>query len=259
MYDYLNRNKEKVKLIQEQCGVKADGIFGKNTKRAYEEKYGQFIRLGDKLIDVNSLGVKVYHGNCLYKNSYGEQMWSERKNDPDVICVHWGGLSTDHCYNVFENTKGRHVSSHLGIGRNKHGEIEIQQWLNLQLKAWHGGKINTRSIGIDICQHPSTKYYERTKKIGYDVHIVDNHSFPRCPNKLVSIDEEVAAVAEGLIKLLRVHMNIADKPICKDYEVYTASEAGKFSVVGHHNISAKKWDVIPWAEKLYYGIDESYS
>jgi hypothetical protein len=29
----------------------------------------------------------------------------------------------------------------------------------------------------------------------------------------------------------------------------------KYSIVGHHNISAKKWDVIPWAEKLYYDLD----
>ena len=259
MYDYLNRNKEKVKLIQQQCGVAADGIFGKQTKRAYEEKYGQFIRYGDKLLDVNSLGVKVYHGNCLYKNAYGEQQWSMRKNDPDVICMHWGGLSTDHCFSVFENTKGRHVSSHIGVGRNKHGEIEIQQWLNLSIKAWHGGKINTRSIGIDICQHPSVKYFERTKKLDYDVEIMKNTKYDRCPAEYVSIDPEVAEVARELVRLLRVHMNITHKPVCKDFDVYTAAEAGKFSVVGHHNISKKKWDVIPWAEELYWDIDSSYS
>ena len=260
MYDYLNRNPEKVKLIQEQCFVKADGIFGKNTKRAYEENFGQFIRMGDKLIDVNTLGVKVYHGNCLYKNSYGEKNWSERKVSPDLITVHWGGLSTDHCYNVFENTKGRHVSSHLGVGRNKNGEIEIQQWLNLQLKAWHGGKINTRSIGIDICQHPTTKYFERTKNLGYDVEILENNNnYPRTPKQYVSVDKEVASVAENLIRLLRVHMNITHKPVCKDFEVYSAAQASQFSVIGHHNVSAKKWDVIPWAEDLYWSVGSSYS
>lgn len=259
MYDYLNRSPEKVKLLQQQCGVTPDGVFGKNTKRAYEEKFGQFLRFGDRLIDVNTLGVKVYHGNCLYTNSFGEQMWSERKNAPDVICMHWGGLTTDHCFNVFENTKGRHVSSHLGVGRNKNGEIEIQQWLNLQLKAWHGGKINTRSIGIDICQHPDVKFYEKTKALGYNVKVIDKHSYPRTPQSYVSIDEEVAFVAQELVKLLRVHMNITHKPICKDFEVYSAADAGQFSVVGHHNVSDKKWDVIPWAEKLYWDIDKSYS
>ena len=41
----------------------------------------------------------------------------------------------------------------------------------------------------------------------------------------------------------------------KDNKVYSVKDASQFSIVGHHNISAKKWDVIPWAEKLYYDLD----
>ena len=53
---------------------------------------------------------------------------------------------------------------------------------------------------------------------------------------------------------LRYAVELDDKPVCEDNEVYSVKEASKYSIVGHHNISAKKWDVIPWAEKLYYGL-----
>ena len=49
-------------------------------------------------------------------------------------------------------------------------------------------------------------------------------------------------------------VELEDKPVCKDNEVYSVKDASQFSIVGHHNISAKKWDVIPWAEKLYYNL-----
>ena len=41
--------------------------------------------------------------------------------------------------------------------------------------------------------------------------------------------------------------------------ILSIEEAKKFSIVGHHNISARKWDVIPWVEKLYYGIGDEGS
>ena len=55
---------------------------------------------------------------------------------------------------------------------------------------------------------------------------------------------------------LREATNLEDKPVCESLDVMSVKEASNYSVVGHHNISAKKWDVIPWAEKLYYGLDE---
>jgi len=57
------------------------------------------------------------------------------------------------------------------------------------------------------------------------------------------------------LESLREAAGLDEKPICESFDVMSVKEASKYSIVGHHNISAKKWDVIPWAEKLYYGIN----
>ena len=48
----------------------------------------------------------------------GTKNWYKRKADPSTICVHWGGLNSRHCYNVFNLARGRHVSSHLTVHQN---------------------------------------------------------------------------------------------------------------------------------------------
>ena len=54
---------------------------------------------------------------------------------------------------------------------------------------------------------------------------------------------------------LRETVGLDNKPICENFDVMPVKEASQYSIVGHHNISARKWDVIPWAEKLYFDID----
>ena len=76
---------------------------------------------------------------------------------------------------------------------------------------------------------------------------------------MVMIGEELASLSRDFLLSLREATSLDDKPVCEDNEVYSVGDAAKFSIVGHHNISAKKWDVIPWAEKLYYGLDGNFS
>ena len=71
------------------------------------------------------------------------------------------------------------------------------------------------------------------------------------------IGDDFADVCRQFLQSLRETTGLESKPVCESLNVMSVAEASKYSVVGHHNISAKKWDVIPWAEKLYYGIDES--
>ena len=79
---------------------------------------------------------------------------------------------------------------------------------------------------------------------------------PRVPKgEIAMIGDEFAVICKEFLESLRVAVGLEDKPVCKDNEVYPVKEAADFSIVGHHNISAKKWDVIPWAEKLYHDID----
>jgi hypothetical protein len=74
---------------------------------------------------------------------------------------------------------------------------------------------------------------------------------------MVMIGDDFAEVCRQFLQSLREATNLMEKPVCESLDVMPVAEAAKYSIVGHHNISAKKWDVIPWAEKLYYGLDEN--
>jgi len=164
----------------------------------------------------------------------------------------------------FNMAKGRHVSSHFLLGFNHKKQcMEILQCLDTGQVAYHAGKFNKHSIGIDICMHPEQKYWEKTKRWYPDssleiCKIPDSRVRGR---KIVMIGEELAAFSREFLIALRDAVGLNDKPVCESLEVLSLEEAKKYSIVGHHNISAKKWDVIPWAEKLYYNLDneESYS
>ena len=256
----LNWDKEYVISLQQEVGVKADGIYGPGTHAAVQAYYGSpVIKHMGKVVPIDS-PFPIDWSAPLYELDDGTKNWYKRKSDPKSICVHWGGLNTRHCYNVFNMARGRHVSSHFLIGRNhKSGEYEILQCLDTGLAAYHAGKFNAASIGIDICMHPDEKYWEKTKRWYPDAdlqvcEIPDSRVEGR---NIVMIGDEFAEICRQFLQSLREATGLADKPVCESLEVMPVSEAAKYSIVGHHNISAKKWDVIPWAEKLYYGLDEN--
>jgi len=256
----LNWDKEYVISLQQEVGVKADGIYGPGTHAAVQAYYGSpVIKHMGKVVPIDS-PFPIDWSAPLYELDDGTKNWYKRKSDPKSICVHWGGLNTRHCYNVFNMARGRHVSSHFLIGRNhKSGEYEILQCLDTGLAAYHAGKFNASSIGIDICMHPDEKYWEKTKRWYPDAdlqvcEIPDSRVEGR---NIVMIGDEFAEICRQFLQSLREATGLADKPVCESLEVMSVSEAAKYSIVGHHNISAKKWDVIPWAEKLYYGLDEN--
>lgn len=254
----LNQNRQYVKELQEKVGAIPDGVYGPATHGSVKDYYGGSVILHmGKVVPIN-LSLPVDWSAPLYELDDGTKNWYKRKAEPSTICVHWGGLNTRHCYNVFNMARGRHVSSHFLIGRNhKSGEYEILQCLDTGLAAYHAGKFNKYSIGIDICMHPDTKYWEKTKNWYPDAYKdtltnVDS----RVDNKeIVMIGEEFADICREFLQSLREATGLLSKPICENFDVMSVKEAAKYSVVGHHNISARKWDVIPWAEKLYFGLD----
>ena len=260
-YTTLNENKDYVLQIQKMVGAVADGIYGNKTHQQVKEYYNSpvIIHMG-KILPIDS-PVDIKLDAPLYELDDGTKNWYQRKNDPTTICVHWGGLNSRHCYNVFNLARGRHVSSHFLLGRNhKNGELEILQCLDTGLAAYHAGKFNKYSIGIDICMHPDKKYWDKTK-VWYPDATLDYYrgNDSRVPQgEIVMIGAEFSEFCKQFLLSLRDATGLADKPICTDDDVYSAKDASKFSIVGHHNISAKKWDVIPWAEKLYH-VNDSFS
>ena len=258
----LNQDRSYVKELQQEVGAVADGVYGPATHRKVQQYFDSpvILHMG-KVVPINC-ELSVDWSAPLYELDDGTKNWYKRKADPSTICVHWGGLNSRHCYNVFNMSKGRHVSSHFLLGFNhKQQKLEVLQCLDTGQVAYHAGKFNRHSIGIDVCMHPEPKYWEKTKRWYPDASlevckIPDSRVKGR---KLVMIGEELADFSREFLLALREAVGLDDKPVCENLDVLSLEEAKKFSIVGHHNISAKKWDVIPWAEKLYYGLDEEGS
>ena len=255
-FRHINKDSDYVTSLQEEIGATADGDYGPNTHARVLEHYGcpVIFHMG-KVVPLKDADYKVRHDFSLYELADGTQNWRKRKKDPKSICVHWGGLNSRHCYRVFNAATGRHVSSHFLIGYSpKDEELEVLQCLDTGLTAYHAGKFNEHSIGVDVCMHPHTKYWNKTKEWYNDAYIVDN-MYERVPvDKFVMIGEDFTDLCRGFLQDLRYATGLDNKPVCEDDTVYTVSDASNYSIVGHHNISNKKWDVIPWAEKLYHGI-----
>ena len=254
----LNQNRDYVRALQQQAGAVVDGFYGPATHNAVKTFYGMpvMIHMG-KVLPIDS-PLDINLSASLYELDDGTKNWYERKKDPSTICVHWGGLNTRHCYNVFNMARGRHVSSHFLIGKNhKSNEYELLQCLDTGLVAYHAGKFNKHSIGVDICMHPQKKYWEKTKKWYPDAFLAkydgDDKRVPK--DEIAMIGPEFSTLCRQFLHSLTAATGLDNKPICEDNNVYPVNDAAKFSIVGHHNISAKKWDVIPWAQSLYYSID----
>ena len=255
----LNQNREYVISLQQEVGVKADGIYGPNTHKAVRAYYEMplIMHMG-KVVPIDS-PAEINWSLPLYELDDGTKNWYKRKKNPETICVHWGGLNSRHCYNVFNLARGRHVSSHFLVGRNhKTNEYEILQCLDTGLVAYHAGKFNAPSIGVDICMHPDLKYWEKTKKWYPDASVeVCNVSDPRVQGKeCVMIGDEFSEFCRGFLASLIEATDLRSKPVCENFDVMPNAEARKSSIVGHHNVSKKKWDIIPWAEKLYFGLED---
>jgi len=258
-FETLNKDRDYVKSLQREVGAVVDGVYGPATHRAVKGYYSMpvILHMG-KVVPIDS-PLEIDWSAPLYELDDGTKNWYTRKSEPTTICVHWGGLNTRHCYNVFNLARGRHVSSHFLIGKNhKTNEYEILQCLDTGLAAYHAGKFNKYSIGIDICMHPEEKYWEKTKQWYPDsslqvCKIPDSRVRGR---KCVMIGDELADLSRQFLQSLREATGLIDKPVCESLEVMPVKEASSYSIVGHHNLSNKKWDVIPWAEKLYYGLDD---
>ena len=186
---------------------------------------------------------------------------SRKGRKPTLIVVHWGGLDPHHCFRIFSNPD-REVSSHAGIGLSPEGNPTVYQYLDLQHKSWHGGWVNSYSVGIDICQQPSLKWKSHYVKKGYDITEKANET-GRGDKKVLTIEPRVAlAVREAVQTLCEVldipyrfprgekgqsvsgdlYHGLVDKPFLTD------SFSG---VIGHHHISAKKWDCACWWEDIF--------
>jgi len=166
---------KKVKEFQEEYKLKVDGLVGPMTyarlitdreakvelvlthlkERSDElEKKNSIVCAGasvniewDKIVNVHSPDALV-----LPQENYQAGPHADRK--PTMIVTHWdAALSAKSCFNIL---KRRGVSSHFVIDNDG----TIYQLVDVNDVAWHAGKVNSKSIGIDF----SNAYYEKYQK-----------------------------------------------------------------------------------------------
>ena len=164
--------------------------------------------------------------------------FSSRKKPISFIVIHHGGLSPHHLAKVF-STSERKVSSHLGIGLDKNGEVYVAQYLDLKHKAWHAGVGNEGSIGIDICFQPGVEWNKE-----YGVKTISNPS-PRGPKLINDIPDIILEALYAFLEALEAALlgGHGLRPASERDAVYELSELTKFNVVGHHHITENKWDI----------------
>lgn len=179
------------------------------------------------------------------------------------IQLHWGGIDAPQCKRVLVN---RNLSSHFGIDRKA-----IYQWLDTGVVAYHGGKTNLHSIGIDICQQPTTKYHQRYRDRGYDCEIVDNPNrvygdLKRGDKQIITLDSHIVVMVRELLSDLCEAFDVPLR-VPRGSNGYADSgeffhgvfpekhmKDGKFrGIIGHHHSSKGKWDVAPWWDQIFAG------
>lgn len=234
------------------CGE--DGCLGPAT---YAEILRQFdpvdeedpyIVYGRRRISLGDVDYKVVN----YDQSGGYDLhpaghFSARAKDAESIVLHWGGFNPKSLYNVMSGP--RKVSTHFGIGLDDEGQAVVYQYLDVLHKAWHAGVANEGSVGIDICQQPVYKHIGYYQKRGYRVSRGHNPTH-RGNKNILSLDPRIAEVTNKFVHDLSSALEIALKSpdshdVVDDFKQYT--------LLGHHHISANKWDIACWWTDIFGG------
>lgn len=174
--------------------------------------------------------------------------FSPRKTEIKGVCLHWGGLDAQHCFNVFASP-ARKVSSHFLIGLVD-GKPVIYQVLDLKHAAWHGGKINSYSIGIDICQQAGVQWADHYAEHGYDLSVIDNPS-SRGERKVLSLHPALRHATALFVKDLLNALGLPFNPAPDANGIFEDEvEAGEITLYGHSHVNRRKWDIAPYWDDI---------
>lgn len=230
-----------------------DGKFGHGTRSALLQmykplKYNYIVHTGERL------PVSANHYNIVaFDSSHPERMdlhprghWSSRSTSPSGVMIHWGGIDAQHCFNVFNSD--RKVSSHFLIGLVD-SEVTIYQTLDIEKKAWHCGKNNDWTIGIDICQQPTRKWFSLYRDKGYQVEHMNNPT-DRGPKKLITLDPRLIKATREFVKDLCGALSLP-YTLPSSFDFLSPEEASQYSVLSHAHVSKTKFDIAPWWSMIF--------
>lgn len=235
---------ETVADFQKQGGLTLDGIVGPKTAAAmrgatFTPPAGEFLIVGGKRVPVSFPVVTWDEPNGM--SFYGKPGWSKRR-DPtgagvNLFVLHWDGCtSARQCFHVLLE---RGLSVHLMLD----GDGTLYQALDLaDARAWHGGDVNERSIGIEI-QNPVALHRNKWQKPERPIVSEAGVHGGRAYEHLDFYDIQKRRVVE-LSEVICAHFAIPRAlPTNERGEVLKALASPSFAgVCGHYHVSRSKPD-----------------
>ena len=162
-----------VEEFQRENGLNVDGYAGPSTYRrlwTQRQSEGDFVpdpglEPGERYIVHNGRAVEIQwpkvvlwtEGKKRHASRYADRSGRPDRK-PTMFMTHWDVcLSSASCFSVLEK---RNLSVHFGLDNDGC----IHQWLDTQHVAYHAGRLNVCSIGVEVSSAYSLKYqswYER--------------------------------------------------------------------------------------------------
>lgn len=248
-----------VYAYQNKSGLLADGFLGRQT---YNHLLSSFFPVHGEHIIYNGaklpMPARSTYSLVTFDEPEGLDLhrfghFSTRSSAPSAVCIHWGGLDAKHCYNVFASPS-RKVSSHFLIGLED-GEAVVYQVLDAKHVAWHGGKVNNFTIGVDICQQATTRWKDHYEREGYGLSVIKNPT-DRGERKVLSLHPKLRIATAAFLSDLfdALDMELSPAPTAGGIHLDEVS-SGEITLFGHSHVNRRKWDCSPWWDAI---IDEMF-
>jgi len=224
-----------------------DGIIGPRTRAAYARARADHMAYGAlRIIRCDEEGGADLRAREDGGPHEGRTYYAPTSDPPQVVVWHWtAGQTTAH--GLVGSFRRSRLSSHYAIDATG-----IYELLPPKFRGWHATWINRVAIGVDICQPVRAERLGEARDAGYDCKIMPNPS-SRGERNCLSLDPRVAAKARWLAEYLSDTYNIPlITPVSSDVQWTSTRGLGAWSGhVGHHHVSASKWDIAPWMDYIF--------
>jgi len=231
-----------IKWFQIEHSLSVDGKVGPATfRRLLSERdlkeTKNYILVDDQCVAIDwDVKIDLMPNNC-YKT------WNKVRK-PKMIVTHWDATtSAEKCKRVLQ---ARNISTHFCIDNDG----VIYQYVDTNHVAWHAGKVNKHSIGVDFSNAYYLKYNNYYEKKGFNKR-------PICKDSRIHGVKLKAHLGyypvqlEAYRKLIKVLCEYYDIPVQTpminknnaDFNVVDEVVKGKYSgIVCHYHVSRNKID-----------------
>jgi len=231
-----------IKLFQLDHNLTADGFAGPVTFRRLltsrdAEVSKGFIMINNRRVKIDwDVKIDFMPDNC-FKTYH-------RERKPNMIVTHWDATtSAEKCRRILQ---ARGISTHFCIDNDG----MIYQYVDTNNTAWHAGKVNKYSIGIDFSNAYYLKYSDYYTEKGFNKRPICKDSIVhgvRLKHHLGYYPVQIEAY-KRLVKILCDHYDIPLQTPMKntklaDTGVVSEAAKGKYKgIVCHYHLTRNKID-----------------